>query len=242
VEIQCKELDANSEGIANNINDVVKQFTPVAKTKEGYLFDLEHDLGLLCNYCIHILKMSFQSAEAQYEQFVDQTAEYHAESMFKCLQEVCPDLLTTNFVNVNVALGERHGAAIEAFNKATIENKCEIIARNYGPVIFWCISRSHFNKKKFARQVKLDMNCEQDASTMHKRYIMSTVRRNSQYSKVSELVDSFIGHYERSRMAELKAEEDMRKRIDKAYDGLASESDKKVMDDIISAVEELKVD
>jgi hypothetical protein len=240
VDLYCKEAEANAEGIIANCTQIESHMRPVEYKENLYLVDSVYDIGIVHACHSQLLIKLFNSAVSQYEVFVEQTAEYHAESMYQCLKAACTKLSSANFINLGESTpDEQHVEALEVFNKKATELNCPIITRNYGFLITWCISKSHFNKKKMTRQIKIDMNCEQSAITMQKRYVMSTVRRNSQYSKISCFVDRLAEAYQLNEAAIIKEDEDAKKRIDKAYDGLKQEDDKKVMDDIISSISEL---
>lgn len=240
LDLYCKEAEANADGIMANCAQIDSHMRPVEYKENIYLVDSLYDIGITQAYHSQILVKLFNSAVSQYEVFVEQTAEYHAECMQQCMQAACAKLSSASFININhTAPDQQHVEALEAFNKKANEINCPIITRNYGFLITWCISKSHFNKKKMIRQIKIDMNCEQSAIVMQKRYVMSTVRRNSQYSKVSCFVDRLAEAYQLNEAAIIKKDEDDKKRIDKAYEGLEREDDKKVMDDIISSISEL---
>ena len=239
VEMYCKEAEVNVEGIVANCAQTAEHMKPIEHKEGIFMVDALYDFTIT-NACHSQLMIKlFASAVTQYEVFIEHTAEFHAESMLQCMKVACPKISCANFINLSQDTpDEQHITSLEAFNKKATELNASIIARNYGFLVTWCISKSHFNKKKMIRQIKIDMQCEQDAIVMQKRYIMSTVRRNSQYGKVSSFIDRLAEAYQRNEAAIIKEDENAKKRIDKAYEGIEVD-DKKVMDDIINSINEL---
>jgi hypothetical protein len=225
--IQSRELAANQESIHEGFTLIAKSyFYPVTYENGIYTFDPSHDGAIGTEYYIDIMQNSFKNSVENYQKFVEDTAILHSEKMLDCLYSVSDGKISTDRTfdardkfssrEEREAHLKKVDSMLTSFDKLANDKDCKIIVDNYGGVISWSLYKGHFNKEKFARQVRADMNCDQDALEMQKRYIVSTLRKDTNYQDNCNYAHRFLTlfqHNKEQTLTEMEKEQEAEKLI-----------------------------
>jgi hypothetical protein len=240
VKIQRQEWSGNNESIVIGYNKLSLQ--PVehhnVNGRDVYIFNAPLDCAMICDYYCKVSVETFNTAVLLYKDFVAETSRKHAELMENAIRHACGEYSVSGSEFLKDSHSDDtdlHTKQLQAFDAYTKENACEIISRNYPFVTTWCILKRHFNAKKFAKQISLDMYLEQSAIEMQRRYIISTFRENANYDNSVAFVTKLAVAYQRNQEIILDEDERKKNKLNKLYDGM-DETDSKIMDDIMETL------